>query len=248
MAYDNVEGALASPALSMALTASDYEGRVLGHTKNMVVSNRSTWLATGNNIRPGGDMPRRCYHIRLDAKSSQPYLGRKFKHKDILKRCAENRAELLRALLILARAWWAQGCRQVVDNPLGSFGAWHCAVGGILATAGVPGFLSNMSAWLSEADENAIQWEHFLRELLEYHEDRWFTAAKIGSLMRGNQPPFTLPDSLADVDMRVGRGMERAVGRSFAKRLGQRFGMEGLYLDKRVVPHSGGTEWRVVRG
>ena len=79
-----------------------HEARILGVSKNMTVPNRSTWMVTGNNIRLGGDMPRRCYQIRLNAKSSKPYSGRKFKHPDLLRWVEDNRSELLHALLVIA--------------------------------------------------------------------------------------------------------------------------------------------------
>jgi hypothetical protein len=119
--FDNLAGELNSPTLALALTAKHYEARILGVSKNMTVPNRSTWMVTGNNIRLGGDMPRRCYQIRLNAKSSKPYSGRKFKHPDLLRWVEDNRSELLHALLVIARYWYASGCPAHVASPIGSF-------------------------------------------------------------------------------------------------------------------------------
>lgn len=248
VAYDNLEGVLRSPSLAMALTAQDYEGRQLGVSQLKRPSNRCTWLATGNNIQLSGDLPRRCYHIRLNARSSHPELGRQFKHKNLLSWVATNRAELLRSLLIIARAWWSRGCPDVVADPLGTFEDWHRTIGGILAGAQIPGFLSNLEAWLSSTDELALQWEAFLSEIATYKGSATFTTDEISGMVRrgpavGDQA-FSLPDSLSDIDLRKSRALECAMGRQMAQRQGRRFGQRGLYL-KRFPGIGGKTTWRI---
>jgi len=249
--FDNLEGVLTSPTLALVLTAKEYESRILGVSENMVVPNRATWVVTGNNIRPSGDMPRRCYHIRLDAKSSRPYTGRWFRHENLLAWVVENRAALLRALLLIARTWFQRGRPAAAAELLGSFEDWHRATAGALKVAGVEGFLANMDPFLSEADEMAVQWETFLAELAEvYPGGMWFTVGHIISQVRiatvMSPCPFTLPDSLGDVDRRKEGSLERAMGRSFGKRHGARFGERELYLERRWKSHAKQVEWRVL--
>jgi hypothetical protein len=230
--YDNLDGALTSPTLALVMTALEYTSRVLGKSESLTVPNRATWLATGNNIRPGGDMPRRCYHIRIDAESSTPYIGRKFAHEDLRGYVMEKRPELLRALLLMARGWFARGCPSAIEQALGSFEHWHQAVAGILHGAGVEGFLTNLG---NEPDEMSLQWEGFLDALLAEYPDG-FTAARVADRVRGATAlvpcPFTLPDSLGDVDRKKEGGLERALSRSFGKRLGKRFGTRQLRLER----------------
>jgi hypothetical protein len=69
---DNVEGRLDSPGLSRALTARVWSDRILRGNQQPELPQRATWIATGNNITLGGDVPRRSIRIRLDAKVIQP--------------------------------------------------------------------------------------------------------------------------------------------------------------------------------
>ncbi len=70
---DNVRSRLQSAALDLALTSHTVQERILGQSKNGVYAQRATWMATGNNIQLGGDMPRRCYWIRMDAHMDKPW-------------------------------------------------------------------------------------------------------------------------------------------------------------------------------
>lgn len=248
--FDNIEGILQSPTLALVITATEYQCRILGVSENMVTPNRATWLATGNNIRPSGDMPRRCYHIRLDAKKSRPYQGRKFKHENLLGWAREVRPQLLRSLLIICRAWYQRKVKLPIPDPWGSFEEWHRTIGGILRSAGIEGFLANLAVFLNEGDDMALQWEGFLGEIEEVYGLEWFTVGKIVNEVRTATPMaparFTLPDSLSDVDRRKEGGLERALGKSFAKRLETRYGERELHLERRIQKHTKQSEWRVL--
>src|SRR5439155_1740787 len=73
MFFDNVEHPLTSPSLAAALTSPDFTDRILQRSEIAKVPQRATWIATGNNIRVGGDLVRRCYWIRLDAGVARPW-------------------------------------------------------------------------------------------------------------------------------------------------------------------------------
>ena len=65
------------------------------------------------------------------------------------------------ALLTLVRAWIARG------NPrgevrLGSFDIWSAVAGGILATAGVPGFLEDRHEQVEVSDPDEQEWADFV--------------------------------------------------------------------------------------
>lgn len=248
--FDNVEGILNSPTLALVLTAKDYQARILGVSENMIAPNRATWLATGNNIKPSGDMPRRCYTIRLDAKKSRPYQGRDFKHENLLEWAREVRPRLLRSLLIIARYWYQLKTPPKILDAWGSFEGWHRTVGGILKAAQIDGFLSNLKRFLEEGDDMVLQWESFLAEIELVYGLVWFKVGAITKEIRETNAQstvrFTVPDSLADVDRRKEGGFERALGKSFAKRLGTRFGDQELHLERRIDPHTKQSEWRVL--
>ncbi|MDP9382592.1 MAG: hypothetical protein M3Q29_21125, partial [Chloroflexota bacterium] len=125
-AVDNVEGTFYWPSLARALTASTWRDRILGLSKIVSLPQRAVWIINGNNINPGGDLPRRCYQMRLDSRMAQPWLrpNSEFRHPQLLPWVAAHRGELLAALLTLARAWYAAG-RPEADTPvIGSYEEW----------------------------------------------------------------------------------------------------------------------------
>jgi hypothetical protein len=101
--FDNVTGLLYSPILSAVLTAREWRDRVLGKSETPGIPQRATWIVTGNAIRLGGDLPRRCYQVNLDAKLSQPWTRTGFRHPDLIGWVSENRGRLIAAALTLAR-------------------------------------------------------------------------------------------------------------------------------------------------
>src|SRR5207245_1206363 len=92
-----------------ALTARVWKDRILGQSATVAVAQRATWAANGNNLRLGGDLPRRCYWIRLDAKTSRPWKRTGFTHPELIQWVSENRERLLAALLTIAVSWFAAG-------------------------------------------------------------------------------------------------------------------------------------------
>jgi putative DNA primase/helicase len=96
--------------------------------------------------------------IRLDAKCefprgrTGPGTGREWKHVPLEGWAREHRAELARACLILCR-WWVQaGMPPAPLTGFGSYEQYQQVVGGVLACAGVDGFLGNLDE-LDELDE-----------------------------------------------------------------------------------------------
>jgi hypothetical protein len=118
-------------------------------------------------------------------------------------------------------------------------------VGGILANAGIPEFLANMEILL-ETDEGALQWENFLSELRDYYRDEYFAPGAVATLLRRDAGAFTLPDSFSTVDMRRDRSLETALGKSFTKRIGARFGEDGLFLERSPDRHAKQASYRVL--
>ncbi len=245
--FDNLEGVLQSPALALLLTAKEYAARILGVTENMIVPNNATWVVTGNNIRPSGDMPRRCYWIRLDARTSEPFRGRKFKHANLLEWVLDNRGRLLHALLTMARSWYVTGAKVTVTDPLGSFDSWHCIVGSILAHCGVEGFLGNLDKFLKEADDTANQWESFLLVLADhFRRGEEFTVATMLERITGSPSlKAALPDTISDA--LVGKGdAKKSIGIAFSKRRETRYGDTGAYLRRRVNTDTKTSQWSVI--
>jgi hypothetical protein len=232
---DNIEGRLSSPSLAGALTVDVWQDRILGASEIIEISQRATWIATGNNIRLGGDLQRRCYWIRLDAKSATPWIGRTFKHPRLLDWVTENRCRLVAALLTLARGWFCAGQPICDSTTIGGFEDWCHTVGSILAFAGVKGFLGNLTSLYAIADEEAAEWEQFLAALEAKYSKRSFTTATLVADLE-NDPglPDALPSDLADDWLKRKQGavnFNRRLGKAFSSRQDRRYGDDEYRLD-----------------
>jgi hypothetical protein len=243
---DNVEDTLRSASLARALTSSTWKDRRLGRTEMLELPQRAVWLATGINIRLGGDLPRRCYWIRMDAKLARPWQRTGFRHPDLLGWAAEHRGELVAATLTLARAWFVAGKPKAEVPTLGGFDAWAQAVGSILAHAGVTGFLSNLQALYELADDETAQWEAFFDLWWRlYGETPLTVAALIKGVNDGVAIDEALPDSLTDGWDGHPGSLSRRLGKGLAKRNHTVIGAYRVESLKRDAANT--TRWRVVK-
>jgi hypothetical protein len=146
-------------ALAQALTAEKWQDRLLGGNVMANFPNAITWASLGNQVKVAGDIIRRVYRIALRPTYANPQdrPADSFRHPGVSGLELEdwtraNRAALVRAALILVRAWFAAG-RPAPPRRLsfGSFTEWERMVGGIIDHAGVPGFLDNLKSWRDEA-------------------------------------------------------------------------------------------------
>ncbi len=262
---DNITGRLQSRHLDAVLTSDMWRGRILGVSKMTLVPQRATWLATGNNIKLGGDLARRCYRIRLDAKTSRPFLRKDFTHSDLVTWVSEHRAELVGALLTLARAWYAAGKPKYDHLPsLATFSGWVKIVGGTLEYAGIHGFLSNLEQLYEEADEDSTQWEAFLHAWYQLMGDEWVPLAAImhaintendaGSVAGSGEEneessvAQTLPEVLQIALKEKPKSFGIRLGRALDKRVDTCFGVENFRLEKKRDAHSKTSLWRVFAG
>ena len=249
---DNVTSELNSEILASALTSPEWGDRLLGKNEIVRLPQRATIMANGNNIRLGGDLPRRCYQIRLDAEMSRPWQRSEFKHPKLIEWIDENRGRLISAALILARAWFTAG-KPVYRGPtIGGFTEWTNVVGGILQNAGINGFLENIEGMYDTADEESLQWESFLLTLYELHADTWLTTADIcESLKMYSGLSDLLPDEFKspfDYDGQVLHEFKLQLGREFKKRVNTRFGSSQVYIERGDEKHRGVAKWLVVCG
>ncbi|GCF07330.1 hypothetical protein KDI_08940 [Dictyobacter arantiisoli] len=262
---DNIAGRLQSSHLEAVLTADMWRGRILGQSKMTNVPQRATWLATGNNIKIGGDLARRCYRIRLDPKVSRPWMRVGFTHSDLITWIAERRPALISALLTLARAWFVAGSPQYDHIPaLGTFTGWSKTVGGILEYAGVTGFLSNLDTLYGEADEDNAQWEGFFQSWLETIGEEWVTSANLFqyiTVARGGNDIAGDGDEKCDSDLAESlpanlqialkdkpNSFKVRLGKALDRRVDECFGSENIHLEKMREKHRNLSLWRVLRG
>lgn len=247
IAFDEVDE-LRSGALASALTARVVKPRILGESTMAELPQRATWVAAGNNIRLRGDLVRRCYWIELDAKVARPYERTGFRHPELVAHVSERRAELIAAALTIARAWYAAD-RPAADVPtLGGFEQWAKTLGGILAHAGIDGFLADQHAKHRAADHDSAEWERFLAAISAlYREDTFTVGDLLGHLRDGNGLlTDAAPDDLiANVQgATLGSGRSR-LGKALRDRKNTRFGDAGYHLVATEETARNGTRWTV---
>jgi hypothetical protein len=235
---------LHSQSLSAAVTAPVWEDRPLGKTANIIMPQRATWVVAGNNLQLKGDLPRRSYRIRLDAEMSRPWTRTGWHHPDLEAWTLEHRAELLTALLTVARAWFAADQPAGVVPQLGSFEPWAESVGGILTYAGAEGFLGNLEAMYDESDTDELEWEGFLVAVRKVFPDT-FSTAQLDELIELDKAlERALPSDLADKYKRP--GFRLSLGLALKKRLDTRTGVDGLSIVKDAADkHNKISQWRV---
>jgi hypothetical protein len=259
---DNVNYRLDSGDLCKALTETTHGDRILGQSQTLNLPVRCVWIATGNNIQLGGDMPRRCYWIRMDAKCSKPFQRIGFKHKRLKEYVLKHRGELLAALLTLARAWFVAGRPEPNITPLGSFEDWSVIVGGILQRAGIDGFLANSDQLYEQADIDSVQWEAFLKTLDATFYSEPFTVSQVWERMnertwnestkrsdpsdRAEALRAELPDHVAQAMDREGLFKQR-LGFTLGERLGRRYGDSQVRIERDTPDrHAKVARWKVM--
>lgn len=199
VAFDNLSGELDSGALAAALTSGVWRDRVLGASKVAVLPTMNAWVATGNNLGTSKEIARRTVPIVLRAPEGKRRASDRpaeFPHPDLEAWAEANRADLVRAALVLVRHWldgpviWAEGgylLHRSDSGPRdgkrlhGSFEAWSRAVGGVLEAAGIDGFLANRAAWAAEADDGSADAWAFLAAWAEAFPDEEMTAAELAT-------------------------------------------------------------------
>jgi len=250
---DNVSEELAAPELSMLLTARMWQDRKLGASENVVVPARAVWFATGNNIQVGGDLPRRCYLIRLDAKSARPWERADWKHPDLLRWVRQNRGDLIRSVLILARAWFAAGKPKGEAPRLNSFAAWVDTAGGILALAGVLGFLANQVGMEQTANPEEQEWETFFLALYHHVGSTPLKAKGLWELITQNGElrdvvPTEIKEKTEGLSVNESKGAT-TLGRALRQRVDRRYGQSGVRVEAAGQDGSAKVAlWRIVTG
>lgn len=245
-----------SKQLARALTATTYEDRKLGGNDMVRSPNRLTMFAMGNAVQIRGDMTRRVVPIRLHPMTSTPHLRNDFKRSNLPRWTTDNRPVLLSALLTLIRAWFAAGCpEEPKTTRMGSFEAWDRTIGGILALAGMPGFLDGATEWSTSGDYAEAEWIAHTEGLWKVFGEQEFTSAQVVGFLdvigsgRILPPPFIklksvsyLPDSarreiVADVAKSLGMAYSRRVDRPVKTEAGE------LVLTKAGASHGHVSKW-----
>lgn len=131
---DNMKGHLASESLEGFLTASQWQGRILGASKSFTGENNTVVFVTGNQCTLSPDIRRRSLIVELfmrEETSEERVFKRPLEVPEIL----EMRSNIMAALWSFVRHWDESG-RSAVSRSHPSFPHWTPIIGGIVEAAG----------------------------------------------------------------------------------------------------------------
>jgi hypothetical protein len=236
---DNLERTLSSGQLAAVLTTSEWSDRILGKSEVTHLHSRAIWIATGNNIRLGGDIARRAYWIRLNSNLPRPWLrdSREFK-RELPSWAVSHRTEIVGALLTMVLAWFRDGMPAWGGRPLGSYESWSRTVGGILEYCGMTNFLSNIECLYEQTDDEPAQWRAFFIAVSEaFGKDAPFsTKTLVDRIASDKALKSVLPEKLGDAG---DKGFPMKLGLALRKRRDQVYETdEGSVQLRETLPDS----------
>lgn len=162
--YDNLpqSGVLNSGSLAALLTSGHWRDRILGGNSMVNAPVAAQVMLTGNNIMLSSELSRRVVWVRLVPAVDEPWkrTADQFQHPTSWP--VEHRAELLGALVALIQHWVDAGMPLSPTATMGSYELWAQAVGGVLESAGIDGFLTNRDKATERLDEERQVWLGFL--------------------------------------------------------------------------------------
>ncbi|MCI2423959.1 hypothetical protein MOQ72_41830 [Saccharopolyspora sp. K220] len=181
--FDNLEeGAVINSAvLARLVTERTWTDRRLGSNTASTFPNDRLWLATGNNLRVGGDMASRTVWVRLDPDCPRPEArsGFTIPNLDTWILDLANQATVLRHVLTLILDWTANGAPTSTLVPqMRQFTRWAQHIGGFLEHHGITGFLGNAES-ARELDDDAAEWRAFLLRWHTLHGEKHLTANEL---------------------------------------------------------------------
>lgn len=242
---DNVRARLDSEHLASVLTAwPSWEDRPMGQSEMRELPVRCIWAATGNNPALSNELAGRVVRIRLDAKTDTPWEGRSYRIPKLLEWVTRHRGELVHAALTLWRAWLARGRPPAPTTAtLKGFEAWSFAMGGVLATAKIPGFLGNVQEVYALSDFEGAETRRLVRLWWDRFDERPV----------GTQELYPLAEE-ADLSLKGAseRGRRTSLGARLASLRDRRFVLEtdgesvALVLGSAGRDHSA-AQWRLFR-
>lgn len=125
---DNIRGEFGSTTIEQGVSLPDgiWSDRVLGGNEMWTGPLHATWLATSNNAQLGGDMRRRVCICRLESDTASPETRTDL--PPFIRTVSEQLGPLIRAALVILRAWFVAGrpCQKLPE--LGSYEGWTAVV------------------------------------------------------------------------------------------------------------------------
>lgn len=200
---DNVEYKIKSPTLASMLTEPEHTQRLLTTNTMATVEPHCSWIATGNNVAVNPDILRRTVPVRMDAGLERPWERSGWRHPDLVRWVEENRSHLIWACLVLVQNWISSGSVPGTKK-IGSFHRWCEVMGGILSSAGIPGFLDNLDSFYS-LNEDTSDLGEFIQIWLNVFGDAPVRPSSLEDFVKD----LTLFDQRRDVPKQIGIKINR---------------------------------------
>lgn len=262
IAFDNVKGMLHSATLEMVLTTGTILDRTLGTPDATPLANLATFIATGNNIRIGEGLLRRCYHSRMDALCARPWERdpTNFDHPLLTQWVKEERGRLLGAVFTIIRGWIVANKPEPEKLPiLGGYQGWISVIGSIMDYSGFKEFLANSAAFYGEADVEGQEWGAFLEKWYELFSSNSKTTSAIITKLNEvtsaeKDAPLTeealafratLPGFLNDRLNKKEGNFATSLGQNLSRNIDRRFS-NGFMLMRGDKTRTNAVTWRVV--
>lgn len=248
---DNVSRPLGGDALEAALTACAVRGRLLGFTQIVEAPMSAVIYATGNNMGVRGDMGRRFLPVNLDAKQEQPDERKGWKYDPLHAHVRRIRARLVRAALVLCRAYQVAAPR--LDQPLdipafGSYESWSKIVREPLVWLGMTDPCAGRQRVREDADVD--------REVLSVLLETWYRVIGPDALLlagvlerAAKVPEFAAAIGGLNEKFEPGKLDPKALGYALRRHRGRIVNSYKLEQTERIcTAHGDGKGWRVVKG
>jgi hypothetical protein len=158
---DNLPPTVDSGALASILTATTYQGRILGASRIVSLPNTLTVVGSGNNTECSAEIAKRTVPILLQPRTPHPEARKNFLHPDLRSHVKRSRRRILSVLLGMIENWLEQG-HHPHPNRFGGFETWSETIGGILHTNCFNRWRTNEDEWRQAADPIGQEWETFV--------------------------------------------------------------------------------------
>ena len=243
--FDNCEWPISGNALCQVITNSTRSARVLGESRNVLVSTKTLLIATGNNLRVKGDMAKRTVLSYNDPTTEYPE-NRRFDF-NLLDEVRANRGELVSAALTVILGYLSAGRPSLNVEPT-RFPDWDRLVRYPIMWAGGCDVAETMRTVLEDDPDRVA-----IGAVLEAWKNCYGSGERVlGDVVRdishhADDAKFrALNNSLKEaLDLKPGMGVEaKQLGDWLAAR--QNRSVSGLKFQKSVGTTGGARRWRVV--
>lgn len=247
--FDNATGTLRSATMAALLTSGDWDDRLLGSNKLVQAKNDRLWIVTGNNLSIGGDLIRRTLWVTIDPGVPDPHLRTGFTIENLETWTREHRGDLLHAILVLARAWVAEGM-PAEPNRSDSYAKWSSSLRGLLTHAGFNGEFDAAETARQQIGADDSEWAQFLSRVHStFGEQSWLVSELVQRVSANGLDGRPISSDILPGDLADRFDRNQSITRSLAKWLSNR---EGRWADGFAVKNVGADRdkiqrWKVVQ-